>query len=128
MSAPLLNLLTAIEAAAALGVSPVTLSHWRAKHKGPVYLKIGGAIRYRPENIEQYKTGCEIAPVEKPVEKVKREVVRPLRSGRRRVLGSHRLGGHRTKPKEGCGDGEPGSVARPGRQMEPVSGKGATIQ
>lgn len=32
-----------------------TLANLRSARKGPVYLRIGGAVRYRPEDIERYE-------------------------------------------------------------------------
>ena len=36
-------------------LSPRTLERWRWLKKGPVYLKVGGSIRYRLEDIESYE-------------------------------------------------------------------------
>src|SRR5215471_15399640 len=36
-------------------VSPRTLERWRWQGKGPRYLKIGGRVRYRLEDIEAYE-------------------------------------------------------------------------
>jgi predicted DNA-binding transcriptional regulator AlpA len=99
-------LLTRSEAAVALGLATSTLDDWRTKRKGPVYLKIGGSVRYRREDITEFLTGCEVSPVEGAIERVKREVVRPLRSGRRGVLGANRFGGHRTKADKAAAKGK----------------------
>ncbi|MBF0177964.1 MAG: helix-turn-helix domain-containing protein [Magnetococcales bacterium] len=37
------------------GINPRTLQNWRCKDKGPAYLKIGGHIMYRENDIEQYE-------------------------------------------------------------------------
>ena len=37
------------------GLSPGTLDHWRRYGKGPLYLKIGGHVTYRLEDIEAYE-------------------------------------------------------------------------
>ena len=46
-------------AAAALGISPVTLKIWRCKGKGPRYLKMGvskqSGVAYEPAEIEAWK-------------------------------------------------------------------------
>jgi predicted site-specific integrase-resolvase len=36
-------------------VSPRTLERWRWLGQGPVYLKLGGRVSYRLEDIEQYE-------------------------------------------------------------------------
>ena len=38
------------------GMSPRTLEDWRWRKKGPRYLKIGGRVMYRLEDIEAYET------------------------------------------------------------------------
>ena len=40
------------------GVSQRTLERWRAVGWGPVFLKIGGRVVYRLEDIEAYETNC----------------------------------------------------------------------
>jgi predicted DNA-binding transcriptional regulator AlpA len=48
-------LLTAEEAARLLGVTPCTLSIWRCSKRYPLnYIKIGGKVRYRLSDIEQF--------------------------------------------------------------------------
>lgn len=42
------------ELAARLQVNPHTLRQWRKLNKGPAYFKIGGAVRYTPEDIESW--------------------------------------------------------------------------
>ncbi len=37
------------------GIAPKTLQNWRCVGKGPPYIKIGGRILYRREDIEQYE-------------------------------------------------------------------------
>ena len=37
------------------GMSPRTLEDWRWRKKGPRYLKIGGRVMYRLEDIEAYE-------------------------------------------------------------------------
>jgi len=36
-------------------VSPRTLERWRWLHKGPAYLKIGGRVIYRLDDVEAYE-------------------------------------------------------------------------
>lgn len=47
--------LTEEEAAEVLGLSRRTLQMWRYEGKGPVYLKLGGAIRYNRRDLEEYQ-------------------------------------------------------------------------
>ena len=46
------KLLTDGELAEALGLSQQTLANWRWSGDGPPYLKINGAVRYRPSAVE----------------------------------------------------------------------------
>ena len=51
------RLLTNDEVAGLLGISPRTLESWRvqfAQPVGPKFLRIGRAIRYRPEDVVAY--------------------------------------------------------------------------
>jgi len=43
--------LTEAEVAERLAISPRTLQTWRYKGGGPRYLKVGSAVRYRPEDV-----------------------------------------------------------------------------
>lgn len=53
------TLLNSDAAAAALGISPVTLKIWRCQGKGPRFIKLGAAKRagvvYDPADIEAWK-------------------------------------------------------------------------
>lgn len=42
------------EAAAILGLKASTLRVWRCSGKGPSYYKVGGAIRYKEDEIETW--------------------------------------------------------------------------
>lgn len=48
------RLLTTAEAAAFLGMSVRTLEGWRTKILGPVYLHVGGRVRYRVADLEAW--------------------------------------------------------------------------
>ncbi len=48
------NLLTTTEAANYLSLKPSTLEVWRFYGKGPVFLKIGRAVRYRLNDLDAY--------------------------------------------------------------------------
>jgi excisionase family DNA binding protein len=54
--------LTDLEAAARLGVSPFTLRAWRYRGVGPRFLKLGRAVRYRPEDVDAYLQAALIEP------------------------------------------------------------------
>ena len=47
--------LTDIEVAARLGVSRFTVRSWRLKGTGPRFLKMGRAVRYRPQDVDDYE-------------------------------------------------------------------------
>jgi predicted site-specific integrase-resolvase len=36
-------------------ISPRTLEGWRSRGEGPVYLKLGGRVSYRLEDVEKYE-------------------------------------------------------------------------
>lgn len=47
------------------GISPRTLERWRWLHQGPRYLKIGGRVVYRLEDIEAFE-GMQMHGAEQP--------------------------------------------------------------
>ena len=47
--------LTDVEVARRLGVSRFTVRSWRLKGVGPRFLKLGRAVRYRPQDIDDYE-------------------------------------------------------------------------
>jgi excisionase family DNA binding protein len=47
--------LTDVEVAMRLGVSRFTLRAWRLKGRGPKFLKMGRAVRYRLEDVDEYE-------------------------------------------------------------------------
>ena len=48
------RLLTVAEVADWLSISPTTLRYWRHVHRGPRSLSVGGAVRYRASDIEEW--------------------------------------------------------------------------
>ena len=48
------TLLTESQVASRLAVSPRTLQMWRLKGGGPPFVKMGSAVRYRPDDIEHW--------------------------------------------------------------------------
>jgi len=53
--------LNQVELATRLKISPRTLERWRWTGEGPAFLKIGGRVVYRLEDVEAYEHGrrCE---------------------------------------------------------------------
>ncbi len=47
--------LTDVEVANRLGVSRFTVRSWRLKGVGPRFLKMGRAVRYRPQDVDDYE-------------------------------------------------------------------------
>jgi excisionase family DNA binding protein len=47
--------LSEAEVAERLGVSPFTVRAWRRRGHGPRFMKMGRAVRYRPEDVDAYK-------------------------------------------------------------------------
>ena len=55
-------LLTTVQAAAQLAISPRTLEDWRLKGGGPSLVKLGvRCVRYRPEDLDKFvdKAACQ---------------------------------------------------------------------
>ena len=50
--------LNQIELAERWNISPRTLERWRWIGEGPAYLKIGGRVVYRLEDVEAYEAKC----------------------------------------------------------------------
>ncbi|MFZ2493907.1 MAG: helix-turn-helix domain-containing protein [Thermoanaerobaculia bacterium] len=48
------------------GVSTSTLAHWRSAGRGPRYLKVGGIIRYRREDLERFVSRNVVATADDP--------------------------------------------------------------
>lgn len=51
-------------AAAALGLSRRTLPVWRTKHKGPPFVRVGTAVRYRKGDLRLWMAANTVAAVE----------------------------------------------------------------
>ena len=47
--------MTDLEVASRLGVSRFTVRSWRLKGLGPRFLKMGRAVRYRAEDVDEYE-------------------------------------------------------------------------
>ena len=47
--------LTDVEVANRLGVSRFTVRSWRLRRVGPRFLKMGRAVRYRPQDVDDYE-------------------------------------------------------------------------
>jgi predicted DNA-binding transcriptional regulator AlpA len=75
---PLLN---EFAVAKSLGLSVTTLRKWRGNGAGPKYLKIGGSVRYRAEDLQEYLdsrvvTFPEMSGKPSPIEEMVRVRVR----------------------------------------------------
>lgn len=48
---------------AVLGISSVTATKWRAKAKGPPFIKVGRLVRYRRSDVDAWLRACTIGDV-----------------------------------------------------------------
>jgi hypothetical protein len=55
------DLLSPKEAAAWLQTKVETLATWRTQNRGPAFVKVGGAVRYRRKSVLAFITGNEFA-------------------------------------------------------------------
>lgn len=55
-------LLTSKEAAQRLKISENTLHRWRYSRKGPPYVKLGRAVRYRAEDLDSFIESARAEP------------------------------------------------------------------
>lgn len=53
------EVLDAKGAASELGLTVQTLARWRVEGRGPKYMKLGGAVRYTRDAIDNYRRDCE---------------------------------------------------------------------
>jgi excisionase family DNA binding protein len=58
--------LTDVEVAKRLGVSRFTVRSWRLKGTGPRFLKMGRAVRYRAQDVEEYERQALVDTQGKP--------------------------------------------------------------
>jgi predicted DNA-binding transcriptional regulator AlpA len=56
------KLLSNLEAAEFLGMSPDTLPRWRWAGIGPAYLKVGRSIKYRRADLEAFLEKSKVEP------------------------------------------------------------------
>ena len=56
------RVLSDTEVADRLGVSRFTVRAWRHKGQGPRFMKMGRAVRYRPEDVEAFKETALVDP------------------------------------------------------------------
>ncbi len=50
------------------GVSETTLERWRAEGIGPKFLKLGGRVMYREQDIESFEESCLRQSTSEPVQ------------------------------------------------------------
>jgi hypothetical protein len=61
-----------VETAAAAGylsMEPQTLSKWRCRRRGPVFLRIGGKIRYKISDLKAFLEKSRVDPAEQPIKR-----------------------------------------------------------
>src|SRR5437867_2957454 len=105
------GLLSPVELAQNLELSPATLADWRAQGKGPAYLKTGRRIWYPKSEVEKWMR-AQVREMHYDTEESGRHMALPFRAGRQRVQRHERLGRHKTKREEGRRQGG-GSPAGP---------------
>jgi Helix-turn-helix domain len=52
----MLKLMTEDEVSKALNVSVAAVRRWRLEQRGPLFIKVGSLVRYRPEDLEVWLT------------------------------------------------------------------------
>lgn len=57
-----LDLLSTEEASVYLGLSAATLNQWRFQKKGPLYIRMGGSIRYRRTDLDAFVETSRVDP------------------------------------------------------------------
>lgn len=60
------TLLNEKQAAKFLGKSPMTLTKWRFRNRGPAYLKTCGSISYTLADLQAFLSQSRIVPSERP--------------------------------------------------------------
>ena len=50
----MLDLMTEDEVSKRLNVSVASLRRWRLQRRGPLFIKVGSLVRYRPEDLEAW--------------------------------------------------------------------------
>jgi excisionase family DNA binding protein len=48
------NLMTEDEVSNRLNVSVASLRRWRLQNRGPLFIKVGSLVRYKPEDLESW--------------------------------------------------------------------------
>jgi len=56
------ELLTETQAAKRLGLSVKTLQSWRYRRLGPPYIRLGGAVRYVPADLDAWIEAGRVTP------------------------------------------------------------------
>ena len=57
-----MDFMTTEELAAHLRVEPKTLANWRYLGRGPIYVKDGGLVRYRREDVDAWERDHTVHP------------------------------------------------------------------
>lgn len=56
------NAMNELAVAARLGISVATLRSWRHRHKGPRFVRFGRAVRYLPDDLEEFVRRSAVEP------------------------------------------------------------------
>lgn len=56
------EILTEKQAAKRAFMVPDTLRKWRTRGRGPAFLKLGGKVRYRAEDVDAWILACRVEP------------------------------------------------------------------
>lgn len=87
------TLLTEADVAERLQVSLASVRRWRLEKRGPIFVKVGSLVRYRPDDLESWVVGLPASDLRQPNGKQASEAERavgdtgrvgnePLSSGR----------------------------------------------
>jgi hypothetical protein len=49
-----INIMSTEKAAFYIGLSPATLEAWRCRGGGPIFIKLGKAVRYRQNDLDEF--------------------------------------------------------------------------
>ncbi len=61
------SLLSPLQAAQQLGISPLTLANWRATKRYPLpYIKVGGRVRYARSDLDAFLASRRSSPEKDP--------------------------------------------------------------
>lgn len=56
------KMLTDKQLAESIGVTVACVRNWRYEGRGPKFLRLGGAIRYREQDVREFFDDCTVLP------------------------------------------------------------------